>query len=135
MVPRYVYVFVIDASGGSTLLFPPLGQGGVENRFPLESGAPLPAEIQLGEHPLLAVSDPFGKDTYFLLTAQEPIPNPWVLQYPGVRVRGPEGATALEELLSLTGATTRSGAEERPVTPVTWSIERLSFDSVASSRR
>ncbi len=133
VVPRYTYVFVLDSFGNSTLLFPFSGQGSVENRFPLDGavGSP-PAEIALGPSPLFEVGPPYGKDTYFLLTTEDPIPNPWVLEYPGVRTRGPNGSTALEELLSLTGATSRG---EPPVTPVTWSIERLSFDSVAGATR
>ncbi len=128
VVPRYVYVFTIDSEGKSTLLFPLSARGSVENRFPIQGGPRSPpAEVTVGEHPLFFVTEPFGIDTYFLLTSEETIPNPWVLEYPGVRTRGPLGKTALGELLSITGATTRG---EPPVTPTSWSLERLFFESV-----
>lgn len=130
--PRYVYVFSIDSFGASVLLFPPLGQGNVENRFPIlaEGGTALPTEILLGSQPSFRATEPFGIDAYFLLTTEEPIPNPWVLHFNGVRTRGPEGQTSLEELLSQRGSSSRGTS---PVTPVTWSIERQTFECKSSN--
>lgn len=128
--PRYLYVFTIDSFGNSTLLFPRLNQGSVENRFPIlsETSDRWPAEILLSAQPVFRISEPFGIDTYFLLSTEEPIPNPWVVQFPGVRTRGPQGTTSLEELLSQTGSAER-GAEPLTV-PVTWSLERLTFEAL-----
>ncbi len=129
VVPRFTYVFSIDSFGKCTLLFPAGPQGNVENRFPIEPpGEVLPTEITLGEHPLFEVDKPFGTDTYFLLTSKEAIPNPWVFECSRVRTRGLE--TALEELLFQTSSASQS---RKPlVTPVTWSIERLFFESVSA---
>ncbi len=124
---RYIYVFVLDSFGASVLLFPPPFQGNVETRFPLPfKDGSLPTEIPLGPQPGFKIGEPFGLDTYFLLTAEEAIPNPWVLAVPGVRSRGPQGRTALEELLSQRGASHRGGSH---LVPVTWSMEKLTFES------
>lgn len=96
--PRYVYVFVIDSQGTSTLLFP--RSGSVENRF--ESAG---ADIALGTDAAFAVAEPYGRDTYILLTTDEALANPWVLQWEG----------------------TRSGA---PAMPANWSLQRVVFESV-----
>jgi len=126
--PRYFYVFVIDSSGNSILLFP--RSGPVGNRFPVSPGTP--AEVALAPAGTFRVTPPYGVDTYFLLSSAEQIPNPWILEWQGVRPRGPLGGTPLEELLSITGGTDRSAA---PVlTPALWSVERKVFTSVPPAR-
>jgi hypothetical protein len=69
--PRYLYVFVVDSAGRSTLLFPE--SGSVENRFPLST---------LGA---FTVQPPYGRDTFYLLATDEALPNPWILEWDGVR--------------------------------------------------
>ncbi len=128
--PRYLYFFSIDSFGNSVLLFPRGALGSVENRFPIVT-APSgrwPNEIQVGARDIFRIREPFGTDTYFLLSTEEPIPNPWVVQFPGVRSRGPRGTTLLEELLSQTGSSSR-GVEPLDL-PVTWSLERLTFKTL-----
>lgn len=120
---RFFYAFVIDGFGKSTLLFPQTGS--VENRFPL--GLPAPAQINLGTAGSFEIAPPYGVDSYFLLTTDEPLPNPWILQWDGIRTRAPEAPTPLEQLLLLTGSETRSSAL---ITPTTWSIEKVVFESV-----
>jgi hypothetical protein len=88
---RYVYVFVIDSHGTGTLLFP--RDGSVENRLTA-------ARELVG----FEVGPPYGMDTYVLLTTEEPLPNPWVLSWEGVR----SGLSAMQS---------------------EWSIERLFFES------
>jgi hypothetical protein len=73
--PRYVYAFVIDSHGKSTLLHP--RDGSVENR--LTGGQP---QISLGD---FHVGPPYGIDTFVLLTTDEPLPSPWILTWDGVR--------------------------------------------------
>jgi hypothetical protein len=129
--PRYFYVFMIDSYGKSVLLFPT--GGSVENRFPLppvpgQMSTYPPVEISFGPSASFEVADPYGVDTYFLLSSDEPLPNPWILEWEGVRTRGPQGKTPLEELLSLTGGTIRSA--NRVLTPANWSIETVLFESV-----
>jgi uncharacterized caspase-like protein len=79
---RYIYVFTIDSSGRSVLLFPQPGTGSVENRFPLAPDV-IPDEIALST--TVRIEPPLGVDTWFLLTTEEPIPNPAILQWDGAR--------------------------------------------------
>jgi hypothetical protein len=125
--PRYVYVFTIDSWGNSTLLFP--RESSVENRLPPD-GTP-PREIPLGTV-RLEVEPPYGVDTYYLLTTDEPLPDPGILEWNGVRTRGPQALSPLEQLFALTGAATRGIAL---VTPTTWSIERFVCESVPPHKR
>ena len=70
-------------------------------------------------------------DTYFLLTSDNAIDNPEVFNFEGVRTEaGTRGASdPLTDLLSSASSMTR-GAGARPV-PAMWSIETLTFRSVA----
>jgi Caspase domain len=121
---RHVYVFAIDSHGKSSLLFP--RSGSVENRFPLTLTDKAPAEIPLGEAASFAAAPPYGVDTYFLLTTDEPLPNPWVLQWESVRAIGEEEDTPLAELLKLTAAGSRGRIM---VTPRNWSLEKFALES------
>jgi len=82
--------------------------GSVENRFPL--GDPAPAVIPLGAN--VEIGPPYGIDAYFLLTTDEPLPDPGVLSLEAVR--------------------TRAGSV---VTPSTWSIEQVLFESVPPAKK
>ncbi|MDP9190208.1 MAG: caspase family protein [Acidobacteriota bacterium] len=125
--PRFIYVFTIDSHGRSFLLF---GTSSVENRFPrppLPGEAEPPSEISLGPTATFHVASPYGVDTFFLLTTDEPLPNPRILEWEGVRKGAPKPDTALEELLIETATGSRIG---RRVTPSTWSIERVFYEAV-----
>ena len=104
--PRYVYVFVIDSRGKSILLFPV--SGSVENRLPIveDEAQAAPSEIPLGERGSFIVAPPYGIDTYFLLTTEDALPNPWCLEWDGLR----------------------SPSELRM--PRNWSLQKLVFESV-----
>jgi hypothetical protein len=120
--PRYLYAFVIDSYGKSTLLFPQ-NTGSVENRFP---ASPPPTEIALGDDSAFEASFPYGVDTYFLLTTEEPLPDPSIFERPGVRA--PNELTPLEKLLALTA----SGARTVSIaTPSKWSITKTTYESLA----
>jgi hypothetical protein len=124
--PRYVYVFAIDSDGESVMPFPL--NGAVENRFPLppepaQSDYP-PKEIPLGS---FEVAPPYGIDTFFLLSTDEPLANSSVLEWQGVRTRQPQVLTPLEQLLALTGSNSRSTLI---VTPSSWSLEKVVVESV-----
>jgi hypothetical protein len=123
---RFVYVFVIDSFGKADVLFP--RSGSVENRFPLSSKAPYPAEIPLGDAGSFEAASPYGLDTYFLLTTDEPLVDPAVLTWDGVRSRVPQAHTALEQLFLLINGNRRTGAV---VTPSEWSLEKVSYEAVA----
>ena len=122
--PRYYYVFGIDSFGRSVLLFPLFGS--VENRFPIDPEGRSPAaEVPVGS---VNTKAPYGLDTYFLISTEEPIPNPSVLQWAGIRTRGPKGSTPLEELLSRTGGASRS--MEPVLTSPAWSVDRVVIESM-----
>jgi hypothetical protein len=106
LIPRYCYVFVVDSHGNSRLVFPRTGS--VENRFPI--GEPAAAEVPLGLPSAFRITPPFGVDTYFLLSTEEPLPNPAILEWDGVRAR-------------------------RALSATPWSIERITLESVAPARR
>ncbi|HKS22635.1 MAG TPA: caspase family protein [Thermoanaerobaculia bacterium] len=121
---RHLYVFTINQYGESTLLFPL--SGSVENHVPL-AGAPPVIPLQAK----FQIAKPYGVDTYFLLTTDEPLTNPWILEWEGVRSAPPPTKTALERLLALTSSSERAA---RIVTPATWSIERIAIESVPPRR-
>jgi hypothetical protein len=104
--PRWYYIFVIDRHGNSQLVFPRTGS--VENRYPLAD--PAPDEIPLGNPSAFRVTRPYGFDTFVLLSTEEPLPDPSILGWDGVRARRALGETP-------------------------WSIERITFESVAAPRR
>lgn len=103
--PRYYYIFVVDSHGNSRLVFPTTGS--VENRFPIGDAA---AEIDLGDPSSFRISRPYGIDTYFLLSTEEPLPDLSILEWDGVRAR-------------------------RALMATRWSIERVTFESIARARR
>lgn len=120
--PRFVYVFMVDSYGKSVLFFPRGPIGSVENRFPLRGTSP--AEIPLGPPASLIPEAPFGTDTFFLLSTDEALTNPWILEWDGVRTPKERGGTPLEQLILMTLSGDRGA---RPVAPSRWSIERVSY--------
>lgn len=103
---RYYYVFVVDGHGNSFLVFPK--SGSVENRFPIAD--PAPSVIPLGEAGAFRITRPYGSDTYVLLSTEEPLPNPSILEWDGVRAG-------------------------RALPATQWTIERVVFESVEPARR
>lgn len=133
---RYVYIFLVDSFGRSTLLYP--RNGSVENFFPLPHGAAQggtrpPAEIALGSPQAFTAVEPYGADTYFLLTTDEPLGDPWILEWDGARPRQSGGKTPLEQLLVNVGAPDRSARRFR--TAANWSIERMVIESMPPLER
>lgn len=95
---RFVYAFVVDSEGKSTLLFPQAESGSVENRF-----QPSGNEVEIGDESAFEVDRPYGVDTFFLLSTDEPLPDPSILQWDGVR---------------------------SPILPSSWSIEKTLYESL-----
>lgn len=129
---RYVYAFVIDGHGRSVLLFPRSTSDSVENRLPLTTSptqpiVPPPAEIPLEADRPFIVSDPYGMDTYFLLSTDTPLSTTACLEWNGVRSESDPPRTPLERLL----AQSASGTRGEPLqTPPDWSIEKVVYESV-----
>jgi hypothetical protein len=122
---RFIYAFAIDSCGKSTLLFPPSSSGSVENHLP---PSPPPTEIDLGETSAFEAARPYGVDTYFLLSTDEPLPDPSILDWDGVRAPASTAPQPLQQFLALTASGTRSGSL---LTPASWSIEKAVYESLA----
>ena len=126
---RFVYVFVIDSKGQSQLLFPESYAGGVENRLPRSLVGALPREIRIRN---FTVDQPYGVDTFLMLTSATPLADPSVLEGEAVRRSGLTSGTQdpLTRLLAQTGSTTR---RVQTSTPTEWSLDRLIVQSVPPS--
>jgi hypothetical protein len=128
---RKVYVFVIDSEGNAIPLYPTLEMGDVENVFPTAAdtrdGGP-PITKQLGPPKLFQIGEPFGTDTYVLLTLS---PKDSIdlesLRWKGVG-EGPKrrGGGTLDALFASVG--TRAA---KPATPSSWSLEKVEVVSKA----
>ena len=135
---RWVYVFAISQEGKGTLLFPQLGSGNEGNHLPRAEkderpNAPAAPLIRLLDQPYdMEISEPFGTDTYILITSKDAIANPGILEFDGVQTskgaasRGGVGSP-LEDLLDAYGSSTRAATAAK--SPSEWSIERLTFES------
>jgi len=71
-VKRFVYVFIIDKDGNMNLAYPSESNGNVGNQFPKFENFNLVKNVFLFDG---QVADPVGTDNYFLLAADEAIPN------------------------------------------------------------
>jgi len=124
--PRFIYVFMVDSYGKSVLFFPRGPLGSIENRFPLRGTSP--AEIPLGPRASLMPEAPFGADTFFLLSTDQALTNPWILEWDGIRTLKQRAGTPLEQFLLLTMSGDRG---VRRVPPSHWSLERVSYTTRA----
>jgi len=107
---RWVYVLDIDCHGQGTVLYP---RGNAENQFPNDSSSE--RQFFLPGAPVLRVGKPYGVDTLILLSTEQPLADPYVLNFEGVASRGALAATSpLERLLSQTSAGTRGFSGEVP---------------------
>ena len=121
---RWVYVLDIDCHGKGTLLYP---IDSAENRFP--NDADTPREFELPGAPTLRIGAPYGMDTVLLISTQEQLPDPYVLNFEGVGSRN--GLTRgeynpLQQLLSSASSGTRGAI---PDTPTHWSIDAVQLQS------
>jgi len=122
---RWVYVLDIDCHGTGTLLYP---IDTADNRFP--NMADSPKEIELPGAPTLRIGPPFGVDTILMISTQEPLSDPYELNFEGVSSRGSSTRgvqSPLQQLLSGASAGTRG---EPPYVPTDWSIYPIKLQSV-----
>ena len=135
---RWVYVFSIDHYGKGTLLFPVLGEGNAGNQFPKKKNGKRDVEpdIQLMETQEydFEVGEPYGVDTFFLLTSKQPIEDPQIFEFDGVRTkratRGIGYQDRLTQLLSDIGTSTSRGVKGNPSVPASWGLEQVPILSV-----
>lgn len=112
---RWVYVLDIDCHGQGKVVYP---RDYAENQFPNDADSG--RQFILPGAPVLRVGPPYGVDTLVLLSTEQPLADPYVLNFEGVASRGTRGVSSpLERLLNQTSGGTR-GFDE-PV-PTNWGI-------------
>jgi hypothetical protein len=129
---RYTYVLGIDSLGAVKVYFP-ASTGAPETQSPTVApgASKWPVSTLVGgANDGTRVTEPFGKDTYILLSTPEAIPGIRDVEQDAVmkgagEERGAE--SPLSRLLRGTGARKRGG--EPLVTDVDWSIDRLEVES------
>jgi len=112
---RWVYVLDIDCHGQGTVLYP---RDYSENQFPndAENGR----QFILPGAPVLRIGPPYGVDTLIMLSTEQPLADPYVLNFEGVATRGSRGVSSpLEKLLNQTSGGTRGFSGE---IPTNWGI-------------
>jgi hypothetical protein len=117
---RWVYVLAIDCNGAGVLLYP---RNGVESKYPREGATE--TEISVLRGGFLRVTPPFGTDTYIMLTTDEQLPDPSVLEFEGVKGVA-RGSSPLQSLLGSASHGTRGSKSEMPTT---WSVQRIHVTS------
>jgi hypothetical protein len=122
---RWVYVLDIDCHGKGTLLYP---NDTTDNRFPNDADSPH-TDLELPGAPTLRIGPPYGLDTVMLISTQEPLPDPYTLNFEGVGTRSASrgGSNPLQQLLSNTSAGTRGPVPEMPTN---WSVDSYTLQSV-----
>ncbi len=124
---RFCYVFVIDTKGKTTLLYPYRNLG--SELFPLRN-SPFPLEESLKVN--FKISEPFGLDTYFLLTTETPIIDLSIFEADGVLTRdAKKNDSPLSKLLRNVGSRTRGVTMD---TPMNWSIQKLMLVSTKNAQ-
>jgi Caspase domain len=133
---RWVYVFDINQNAKATLIYPEPGKGNEGNHLPLskeekDSSAAAKNLIPLyTDKPFdFEVSEPFGTDTFVLLTSDRAIDHPEIFEFTGVKTKGPAYRDDLENLLANVGSSER-GVETKK-SPGKWSVERRVYTSIS----
>ncbi len=122
---RYVYVFTIDVNGKTQQIFPFQNTGNEGNKLP-NKAYEFETEIALG-NVSFSISEPFGVDSYFLITSDEAINNFQAFNSDGVVTRGGGNGSPLENLINDVGVGTR-GISNNP-TPANWGFQRIAITS------
>lgn len=122
---RYVYVFTIDIKGRTQQIFPFQNTGNEGNKLPAKNYE-LQNEISLGQV-TFTISEPFGVDSYFLITSDEAINNFQAFNSEGVVTRGGGDGSPLENLINEVGVATRGITPN--TTPANWSFQRIAITS------
>jgi hypothetical protein len=124
---RWVYILDIDCHGQGSLVYP-LNYS--ENRFPNDANDQ--RQIVLPGGPTLKVGAPFGLDTLLMISTNEPLSDPYSLNFKGVATRGGVGPQSpLERLLSNASSGTR-GFDLGEV-PTDWAVSMTGLQSVPAA--
>ncbi len=102
----------IDCHGQGTVLYP---RDYSENQFPNDSENG--RQFILPGAPILRIGPPYGVDTLIMLSTEQPLADPYVLNFEGVATRGlPAGVPSpLEKLFNQTSGGTRGFSGEVPM--------------------
>jgi hypothetical protein len=120
---RWVYVLDIDCHGKGSLMYP---RDLTENQFPSDADNGL--QFALRGAPTFRVGPPFGVDTLVMLSTEQPLPDPYALEFEGVATRGtPASGSPLDQLLNNTSRGMRGAPA--PV-PTNWGLDLLMLHSV-----
>jgi len=119
---KWVYVFVVSSDGGITLLFPQTKDNS-ENHLPVH---PQQMMEEIYASPI-EVGPPYGIDHVLMLSTDEPLSDPHLIEQEGYATRGLNGSP-LESLIGQMNAQTRS--VEVVKTPANWSLQKIRFTSV-----
>lgn len=122
---RWVYVLDIDCHGRGSLIYP---VDNSSNQFP--NAANNGRQIVLSASNPVRVSAPFGVDTLILLSSDEPLPDPSVLNFEGVAGQGARGMEPpLLKLLGDTSGGRRSGIARGQIS-TDWGIDVITLRTV-----
>ncbi len=131
---QFVYIFVMDCSGGAHLWFPSSGTSGEQNRLPFFGPGEYewPTEIPLHLRPRIKIAAPYGQDTYFLVTSAEKIMDLSVFEFKPVvtRTAGRAPANSVASIFRGMASPTRGNGYANSTD---WSVQRLTFQSVPKS--
>ena len=123
---RWVYVLDIDCHGQGTVLYP---RDYSENQFPNDSENG--RQFILPGAPVLRIGPPYGVDTLIMLSTEQPLADPYVLNFEGVATRGSRGVSSpLEKLLNQTSGGTRGFSGE---VPTNWGIGLMTVHSAPTA--
>jgi hypothetical protein len=122
---RWVYVLDIDCHGTGSLLYP---INYLENKFP-NAGANQ-NKFVLPHSLTMHIGPPYGVETLILLSTEEPLPDPYVLNFEGVASRGGGRGveTPLAKLLSDRSSGSTRGLEGD--VPTDWGMSVMHLRSV-----
>jgi len=119
---RWVYVLDIDCHGQGSVLYP---RDYSENQFP--NDADNGRQFVLPGAPILRIGPPYGVDTLIMLSTEQPLADPYVLNFEGVATRSARGTSSpLEKLLNQTSGGTRGFSGE---VPTNWGIGLMTVHS------
>ncbi|GAA4831326.1 caspase family protein [Algivirga pacifica] len=128
---RYIYVFGIDNSGELQLYFPLFGSSVENNTKTLTyQKNKFVDRVMLGQERLFEITPPYGLDSFMLISTEDPIDNPEVMQ-DHQKMRAASSMSPLFELIKGSVVGSDRGAGDGKALPTNWNIQRISVKTVA----